>query len=64
MQCGCPQCGILMSLSNKGVQSECTCPNCFYACSACLGTKSVMTKEQLAMHAMSLSFLQEDDQYE
>lgn len=47
MQCACPDCGIVMGWREKGVFSECRCPECGYRCSACLGTKDVLTSEQL-----------------
>ena len=47
MQCGCPECGILMTQVQKGVESACRCPECGYACSACLGTNSVLTAEEI-----------------
>jgi hypothetical protein len=37
MQCGCPQCGILMAQVEKGLESACVCPECGYSCRACLG---------------------------
>lgn len=44
MRCGCPHCEAFM------IQSEnktCVCPECGYRCNACLGTGTVVTKEQL-----------------
>ena len=37
MQCGCPQCGVLMANVVKGLESECKCPECGHECKACLG---------------------------
>jgi hypothetical protein len=37
MQCGCPTCGILMTQVEKGLESACRCPECGFACKACLG---------------------------
>lgn len=37
MQCGCPECGILMTQVEKGLDSACRCPECGYECRACLG---------------------------
>lgn len=47
MQCACPNCGLLMSWHIKGLESECCCPECGYFCAACLGTKSVMSAEDI-----------------
>lgn len=44
MRCGCPHCEAYM------VQSEsmaCVCPECGYRCNACLGTGTVVSREQL-----------------
>ena len=37
MQCGCPECGILMTQVEKGLDSACVCPECGFACRACMG---------------------------
>jgi hypothetical protein len=37
MQCGCPECGILLTQVVKGLDSACKCPECGYTCRACLG---------------------------
>lgn len=37
MQCGCPECGILMTQVEKGLKSACKCPECGFECKACLG---------------------------
>ncbi len=39
MQCGCPECGILMTQVEKGLESACRCPECGHACTACLGNQ-------------------------
>jgi DNA-directed RNA polymerase subunit M/transcription elongation factor TFIIS len=62
MQCGCPQCGILMTNITKGVESTCKCPACGYECSACLGTKSsVLSPEELRSHAQFVLAVEEED---
>lgn len=47
MQCACPECDILMGWREKGILSECKCPVCGYRCSACMGTKDVLSPEEL-----------------
>lgn len=39
MQCGCPNCGVLMAKVERGMQSRCICPNCGHECEDCLGMK-------------------------
>ena len=53
MRCGCPECGTYM-IQSEGSQLGCVCPNCLYRCKACLGTNSVISREDmLAMKKMS-----------
>lgn len=37
MQCGCPQCGILMTQVEQGLDSACKCLDCGHECRACMG---------------------------
>ena len=36
MRCSCRKCGAYMVQDEKGVQSRCICPECFFTCSACI----------------------------
>lgn len=36
MRCSCQRCGTYMVQDEKGVQSRCICPQCFFTCSACV----------------------------
>lgn len=36
MRCSCQRCGTYMVQDEKGVQSRCICPECFFTCSACV----------------------------
>lgn len=47
MRCGCPHCEAYMIQSETEHQA-CVCPECGYRCNACLGTNTVITREQLA----------------
>ena len=38
MRCSCQRCGAYMVQDEKGVMSRCICPECFFVCSACVGT--------------------------
>ena len=44
MRCGCPECGAYMVQQEKGTQSVCVCPNCFFTCDACMGRGVLMQK--------------------
>ena len=46
MRCMCRECGTYMVQAEDG-RLGCICPECFNRCRDCLGTDSVMTKEQL-----------------
>ena len=39
MRCSCSRCGAYMVQDEKGVQSRCICPECFFTCSACISTE-------------------------
>lgn len=44
MRCGCPQCGDFMVNSEH---SDCVCPSCGYRCNACLGTNTLLNKDDI-----------------
>lgn len=44
MRCGCPECGTYM-IQSEGSELGCVCPNCLYRCKACLGTNTVVSRE-------------------
>ena len=46
MRCDCPDCGIYMAHA-EDIKMGCICPNCEYRCAACLGTKTVWSKETI-----------------
>ena len=47
MRCGCPECGAFM-VQADGAPPRCVCPDCGYTCTACLGTNSVLSREEVA----------------
>ena len=47
MRCMCRNCGTYMVQADDG-KLGCICPECFSRCRDCLGTDSVMSREQLA----------------
>ena len=46
MRCSCHTCGTYMNQS-EGLELGCVCPECGYRCKACLGTNSVVSRENL-----------------
>ncbi len=46
MRCMCRNCGTYM-VQAEDSKLGCICPECFNRCRDCLGTDSVMTREQL-----------------
>ncbi len=46
MRCGCPECGSYMTQS-EGFRLGCVCAVCGYRCTACLGTNTVISKEDI-----------------
>ena len=46
MRCGCPQCGTYM-IQSESLNLGCVCPACLYRCKACMGTNSVVSREDL-----------------
>lgn len=46
MRCGCPECGTYM-IQSESLQIACVCPDCGMRCNACMGTNSVISREDL-----------------
>ena len=47
MRCGCPNCGQFMVHEESGAHLCCVCPACLYRCRACLGTDSLISREEV-----------------
>ena len=58
MRCSCHDCGTYMNQS-EGLELGCVCPECGYRCKACLGTDSVVSRENLKALASNPLFLEE-----
>ena len=58
MRCSCHNCGTYMNQS-EGLELGCVCPECSYRCKACLGTDSVVSRENLKDLARNPFFLEE-----
>ena len=46
MRCGCPECGTYM-IQSEGLDVGCVCPQCLFRCRACMGTNTVVSRENL-----------------
>ena len=51
MRCSCQVCGTYMTQS-EGLEKVCVCPNLLTRCNQCLGTDSVVPRDQLKQAAM------------
>ena len=47
MRCSCPECDTYMVQADD-LTMGCVCPWCLHRCNACLGTNTVITREQLS----------------
>ena len=54
MRCSCQRCGAYMVQDEKGVQSRCICPECFFVCSACIGTSGGQPLDLDSLRMLSL----------
>ena len=46
MRCSCTNCGEYM-IQAEDMKLGCICPECFSRCTACLGTNSMLSKDDL-----------------
>ena len=46
MRCGCPNCGTWM-VHSEGIRMGCVCPACGVRCTDCLGTNTLISREEL-----------------
>ena len=46
MRCGCPDCGTYM-IQAESMTLGCVCPECRRRCTDCLGTNTVISREEL-----------------
>ena len=46
MRCGCPSCGTWM-VHSEGPKMGCVCPECGVRCRDCLGTNTLVSREDL-----------------
>ena len=47
MRCGCPACGTYM-VHAESMYWGCVCPECGRRCADCLGTNTVLSREEVA----------------
>ncbi len=55
MRCSCKECGIYM-VQADAPHLGCVCPECFYRCTDCLGTNTVVSREGLKSLAFDPRF--------
>ena len=46
MRCGCPNCGTWM-VHSEGLHMGCVCPECGVRCTDCLGTNTLVSRDEL-----------------
>ena len=72
MRCSCKECGTYM-IQAESDRLGCVCPDCGYRCNDCLGTDTVVSREQLRNLAfdprfdpenLAASFNREEDEDE
>lgn len=68
MRCSCRECGTYM-IHSESTHLGCVCPECGARCKMCLGTNTVVAKEDLKQRAMiylanSQASFEEEDEYE
>lgn len=51
MRCSCPECSTYM-VHSEGAELGCVCPECGTRCKMCLGTNTVIRREDLRKRAM------------
>ena len=56
MRCACPNCGTYM-VHSESMSLGCVCPQCATRCKMCLGTNSVVPREDLAQIASRLAYI-------
>ena len=58
MRCSCHNCDTYM-VHSEGLEMGCVCPECGYRCKACLGTNSVVSREDLSRLAFDPQLMQD-----
>ena len=58
MRCSCHNCDTYM-VHSEGLELGCVCPECGYRCKACLGTNSVVSRENLSRLAFDPQLMQD-----
>ena len=59
MRCSCKECGTYMIQAESDLLG-CVCPDCGYRCRDCLGTDTVVSREQLRSLAFDPRFTPEN----
>ncbi|MCR4622418.1 MAG: hypothetical protein K5663_10105 [Clostridiales bacterium] len=56
MRCACPNCGTYM-VHSESLTLGCVCPQCASRCKMCLGTDSVVSREDLKQIASRMAYI-------
>ena len=59
MRCSCKECGTYM-IQAESDHLGCVCPDCGYRCNDCLGTDTVVSRQELASLAFDPRFTPEN----
>ncbi len=59
MRCSCPECGTYM-VHSESAQLGCVCPDCGARCKMCLGTNTVVSREDLKARAIGYLAMQSE----
>ena len=59
MRCGCPECEAYM-IQSEGLATACVCPECAFRCNACMGSNTLVSREELLRSAETFMHLLED----
>ena len=59
MRCSCPECGTYM-VHSESMHLGCVCPECGARCTMCLGTNTVISRDELRARAKDYLRLREN----
>ena len=58
MRCSCHNCDTYM-VHSEGLELGCVCPECGYRCKACLGTNTVVSRDDLSQLRFNPQLMQD-----
>ena len=63
MRCSCPDCGTYM-VHSESMQLGCVCPECGARCTMCLGTNTVISRDQLRARVKDMGIGRDHNEHE